>query len=102
MQIAFIIPVTREKELRLCLQRLLQQDFPHDEYEIILIKNENFKPLIPESDIKITGESGWFYALENHHQCAAGLHTNGRGLVIQFRPTVDWAAIHRRSRYRYG
>jgi GT2 family glycosyltransferase len=53
MRVAFIIPVTRQKELSACLQALLQQSFPHSEYEIVLIRSEGFNPDLPKTDIKI-------------------------------------------------
>ena len=54
MKIAVIISVTRPKSLYLCMQGLMHQTFPHDQFEIILIKDENMVLELEDTDIKIT------------------------------------------------
>jgi GT2 family glycosyltransferase len=54
MQAAVIIPVTRPKSLYLCMQGLMRQTFPHDQFEIILIKDSDMILELENADIKIT------------------------------------------------
>lgn len=54
MRVAVIIPVTRPKDMSLCLQNLIQQDYPHGEYEIILVRSDSCSLCLPKTDVRIT------------------------------------------------
>jgi GT2 family glycosyltransferase len=54
MEVAVIIPVTRSQELHACLQALLVQNYPHGQYEILLVVSEGLRVAVPDTDVKVT------------------------------------------------
>lgn len=54
MDVAVIIPVTRSYDIKLCLDSLVIQTYPHHSFEIILVKRNDLKIKLPITDIKIS------------------------------------------------